>query len=126
MAAKIPAEYTAMPTTDDTLHLSGTDLYLTAVSAFISSAIVHTGFATIMAAHNLVINPNIVYTLMAIISLLSSHNCLMSHNHRFYRQRVWNAVSSSFNLVLISPFTIWAQVAQSVCSGFTINRNLFD
>lgn len=125
MTSKIPVEYTANQN-DETVTLNGTDIYLTAVSAFISAAIVHTGITTIMSVNNLVFNQNILYTLMAITSLISSHNCLTCHGHRFYRQRVWNAVCSSLNIVLISPFTIWAQIAQSVCSGIMINRNLFD
>lgn len=127
MATKIPPEYTAIQPNDEMSNLNGTDIYLTVVTAFISSAIVHTGITTIMSAHNLVFNQNILYTLMAITSLLASHNCLMAHNNqRFYRQRVWNAINSSLNIVFISPFTIWAQIAQTVCSGFTINRNIFD
>lgn len=126
MNPKEQQEFTAL---DDTRPFSGTDIYLTLVSAFISSAIVHHGFFSIMSTYNIIFNPNFVYTMMAITSLLSSHNCLTMrnrYNNRFYRKHVWDSVSASLQVVFISPFTIFAQIGQSLFSGIVITRNLFD
>lgn len=125
MAHKEQQEYTAL---DDTRPFSGTDIYLSIVSAFISSAIVHNMFFTVMNTYDFLFNPNFVYTMMAITSLLSTHNCLTMRNKcdRFYRKLVWNSIASSLQLVFIGPFTMFAQIGQSLFSGFSITRNLFD
>ena len=126
----LPEQYTQQ--TEEKLNvmempmMNGTDIYLSAVSCFLTAAIVHTCANLFMMAHSLTFHCNILYSLMAISSLLAGHNALTNRNQRFFRQRVVNAVCASINLVFISPFTIPIQIGQSISNGFMITRNLFD
>ena len=106
--------------------LNGTDIYLSLVSGFLAAHITQTCINLVMIAHEFALGANWIYSMMAITSLLSAHNCLTNRNQRFFRQRVFNAVTSSLNLVFIVPFTIPAQIVQTLTNGFTINRNVFD
>lgn len=118
------AEYKTTPIED--VSLSGTDIYLSFVSSFVTIELMYIMIKIVSLVHNITLAGNICYSLMAIAGLLACHHTLTNRNQRFFRLRVFNAVTFAINLVLISPFTVPCQIAQSVTNGFSITRNLFD
>lgn len=118
-----PQEYTKQ--TPVVQPLNGTDIYLAVVSSFISAMIMRTGILTLGMIHNFELYPTIGLMLMAICGIMAANQSLTIRTES-YRVRVWNAVTTSLNIVCICPFTMFAHIAQSTTDGVTIARNLFD
>ena len=105
---------------------TGTDLYLTAVTVFLTSMIVRTGVTVVLHVHNWVLPDNYIWSLMAISGLVAGKKCLSKDHTLLYKTRVYNSITSSLQTVFVGPFTAVAQMARSLSSGFRITRNLFD
>ena len=125
MTSKIPQEYSAL-SSEEIPTLSGTDLYLACVTAFITTGIVHTGFNIVNCAHAITIPPLFILMMCAITSLVSGYHAVTHRYDRFFRLRVWNSVKHGLNVVFLSPFTMPAQIGQTTTTDFYINQNLFD
>lgn len=127
MTSKIPQEYSAIPDSGtENPTLNGTDIYLTIATVVVTCSIVHTGLNLFQLAQNLYLPPTFVLILMAINSLLAGHYAITHRYERYYRQRIWNSVRFALNLTFLAPFTIPAQIGQTLTTGVYINQNLFD
>lgn len=125
MATKIPQEYSALQDTENPT-LNGTDIYLTLVTVFVTSFIVHTGCNLVQLAQSLYLPPMLILILISINSLLAGYYSLTHRGNNYYRMRVWDAIRFALNLTFIAPFTVWAQIAQTMTNGMYIKQNLFD
>ena len=120
----IPNEYNKQEATPQQMYV-GTDIYLAASAGIWTGLMMHILMTTVAHVYNFVWWPNVVYMAMAIPSLVSSYNVLTDPN-RMPRRRIWNSIGNSLNLVMFSPFTIPAQICQTMTSGINITRHLFD
>jgi len=132
MSEKIPNEYQAINENPKPPQLVGTDIYLAGVAALWTAGMMHLFAMTVVGTYNLVPHPNIVHLVVWVPALLSALNILTdSYSGNIQtrppmRRRLWNAVSSSLGIVFFALFTIPAQIGQSLTSGVSITRNLFD
>jgi len=125
----VPNEYTKNPErnlNENTDHYTGTDMYLTAVTVFLTAVLTKTVVTLFLFANDFIINPNVVQSAMVITSVLAARNCLTGQNNHMYKHRVTNSIVEAVKSVVIAPFSAVAQIARSTTNGFAFTRNLFD
>ena len=125
MNKQIPTEYTQEAITSTVL--TGTDIYLSVVTAFLSAGLTRSILMLGSHLHDMTLPNNFNYAAMAITAIVAVQNSLNTRStQRNFRTRVWNSVCHGLNTVFISPFTMLAQVAQNNTDGFQITEKLFD